>query len=83
MFEKWNAQDLLDTLNKEVNSNELHELWKALIAFECGATEIDNQALEKTLDYFYDNDYLTSIINNDLLIEYQENLEKNKKSIDN
>lgn len=76
MNTKWTAQELLDSLNRETNQEELHELFKAIIAFECGATEIDNEALEELLDWYYDNDTLTSIVSAEILDKFQEILEK-------
>lgn len=64
---KWTAQELLDMFNKETNFEEFRELWKAIIAFELGATQIDNEILEKVIDYYYNKDYMTSIINEELL----------------
>ena len=69
---KWTAQELLDSLNKETNQEEMHELWKALIAFELGATEIDNKVLDKVLEKWYNDNTKTSIIDNDILVWCQE-----------
>ena len=78
MESKWTAQELLDSLNKECNNTDLKELWKSLIAFESGATEIDNKTLDKLLDWYYNNDSITSLINTEILDKFQELLnEKN------
>ena len=73
---KWTAQELLDSLNKETNQNEMHELWKAIIAYELGATEIDNKVLDKVLEKWYNDNTKTSIIDNDILEWCQELFDK-------
>jgi hypothetical protein len=73
---KWTAQELLDSFNRECNQDEMNELYKALVAYSVGATEIDDTLLDKTIEYYFDNDNITSIINEDILDFYE-------KSIDN
>jgi hypothetical protein len=72
---KWTAQELLDTLNKEVNLEELKELYKALIAYSCGETEINNEVLDQVIEYYYENDYISSMINEDV-INYYNSIDK-------
>ena len=72
---KWTAQELLDSFNKECNQYDMNELYKALIVYCNGGTEITDLANE-TLDYYFENDNICSILNNDLIDYYQEN-EKN------
>ena len=74
---KWTAQELLDSLNKETNFEEMKELWKALIAFELGATEIDNSMFEELFSWYLDNDTITSFISQEVLDKAQEIFEKN------
>ena len=69
---KWNAQDLLDCLNKEINQDELHELWKALISYELGLEKINNKGLDKVLEKWYNDDTKTSILDTDLLSWYND-----------
>lgn len=76
MESKWTAKELLESLLRECNNADLRELYKAQIAYESGATEIDNKALDKLLDWYYNNDNLTSIINSEILDKFQEILEE-------
>ena len=56
MNKKWNANELLDSLNRETNQLEINELYKALIAYGLGLDEIDEEA-DKILDSVIDEDY--------------------------
>ena len=46
---KWTANELLDSLNRECNQEEINELYKALIAYGAGLEEINEEA-DKILD---------------------------------
>lgn len=70
---KWTAQELLDTFNRETNNEEINELYKALIAYELGATEIDNYKLDKVINFYYSKDYITTFVNEDVM-EYANTL---------
>lgn len=74
---KWTAQELLDTFNRETNNEEMNELYKALIAYELGATEIDNKALDQVIENYYNNDTITSMINESVLFYANEILDIN------
>lgn len=72
---KWTAQELLDSLNIETNLEELKELYKALLAYNLGATIIDNKALDKVMEYYFDNDNITNFVNPELIDYANEILE--------
>ena len=72
---KWTAKELLEMFYRETNFEEMRELFKALIAYELGATEIDNKALDKVLDKWYNDDTKTSIIDPEILDWCQEILD--------
>jgi len=60
---------ILKDLNENYSLNDLAELYKALIARELGLetiTDEDNEKLDKVLDWYYDTDYLTNFINEDI-----------------
>ncbi|MDO4189862.1 MAG: hypothetical protein Q4D29_12835 [Lachnospiraceae bacterium] len=67
---KFNANELLDSFNRELNQMEINELYKALIAYNLGLAEITdeiNEKLEKVLDFYYERDDIMSFINEDVL----------------
>ena len=68
---KWTAQELLEMFDKETNVEEMNELYKALLAYSMGATEIDKD-LDKVIDFYYNNDNITSFINEDIIFYAQE-----------
>lgn len=70
---KWTSQELLDMFNKETNVEEMQELYKALIAYELGITEINDYKFNKIIDFYYKKDFITSFINEDLF-EYANTL---------
>ena len=68
---KWTANELLDSFNRECNQGEMNELYKALIAYSCGMTEITTQ-VDKVLDDVIENDYfendnVSGIINEEVI----------------
>jgi len=73
---KWTAQELLDTFNKETNLEELNELYKALIAYNLGCTTIEEDKLNEVLEYYYSQDFIYSIINQDVIDYANEILEQ-------
>lgn len=59
---KFTCKELLESFNKELNYNEIKEIYKALFAYEIGLTEIneeDNAILENAFNNYLDNDYIT------------------------
>jgi hypothetical protein len=75
---KWTANELLDTLNRETNVEEIKELYKALIAYGCGldkiTEEIDN-ILEDVVELdYYANDYIRGFVNDDIMDAANERL---------
>ena len=63
---KWTANELLDSLNRECNQEEINELYKAMIAYSVGLTEID-EAVDEILDNiieedYFGNDYIRGIV---------------------
>ena len=75
---KFNANELLDSLNRELNQMEINEIYKALIAYDLGYTEIDkktNDILDDIIENeFYKLDYIGSVLNADLMRLVRENL---------
>lgn len=75
---KFNANELLDSLNRELNQMEINEIYKALIAYDLGYTEIDkktNDILDDIIENeFYKLDYIGSVLNTDLMRLVRENL---------
>ncbi len=68
---KWNANELLDSLNRETNQLEINELYKALIAYGLGLDEIDEKT-DKVLDEviekdYFANDNITGFVNPDII----------------
>ncbi len=74
---KWTSQELLDMFNKETNVEEMQELYKALIAYELGITEINEQALNQVIEKYYNTDTITSMLNEDIMFYANELLDIN------
>ena len=75
---KWTANELLDSLNRECNQEEINELYKAMIAYSIGLTEID-EAVDEILDNiieedYFGNDYIKGIINEDIMEAAEDKL---------
>ena len=77
---KFNANELLDSLNRELNQIEINEIYKALIAYDLGYIEIDkktNDILDDIIENdFYGQDYIESLLNTDLMQLAQEKLKE-------
>ena len=77
---KFNASELLDSLNRELNQTEINEIYKALIAYDLGYVEIDkktNDILDDIIENdFYGQDYIESLLNTDLMQLAQEKLKE-------
>ena len=75
---KWTANELLDSLNRECNQEEINELYKAMIAYSIGLTEID-EAVDEILDNiieedYFGNDYIKGIVNEDIMEAAEDKL---------
>lgn len=75
---KWTANELLDSLNRECNQEEINELYKAMIAYSVGLTEID-EAVDEILDNiieedYFGNDYIRGIVNEDIMEAAEDKL---------
>jgi hypothetical protein len=73
---KFTANELLDSINREFNGEEMDELYKALIAYNMGLDEITpdvNEKLEKVLEFYYDADYISGIVSTDIM-EYADQM---------
>lgn len=75
---KWTANELLDSLNRECNQEEINELYKAMIAYSIGLTEI-NEAVDEILDDvieedYFGNDYIRGIVNEDIMEAAEDKL---------
>lgn len=80
---KFNASELLDSLNRELNQAEINEIYKALIAYGLGLQEIDEETdkiLDEVIDNeYYEKDYIRGIVNEDILDIAEKLLEENMK----
>lgn len=69
-MKKWNANELLESLNKETNIEEIYELYKALLAYSVGLDEITAEADGILDDIIYndymENDSITTFVNEEL-----------------
>lgn len=69
-MKKWNANELLESLNKETNVEEIYELYKALLAYSVGLDEITTEVDEILDDIIYndymENDSITTFVNEEL-----------------
>ena len=75
---KWTANELLDSLNRECNQEEINELYKAMIAYSVGLTEID-EVVDEILDNiieedYFGNDYIRGIVNEDIMEAAEDKL---------
>ena len=75
---KWTANELLDSLNRECNQEEINELYKAIIAYSIGLTEID-EAVDEILDNiieedYFGNDCIRGIVNEDIMEAAEDKL---------
>jgi len=75
---KWTANELLDSLNRELNQDEVNELYKALIAYSFGLTEITDE-IDNILDDviaidYFDNDSICGIVNEEVIEKASERL---------
>ena len=67
---KLDKNAILKDLNENYSLEDIRELYKALIARELGFETIDeetNTKLDKVIEWYYDTDYLTNFINEDIL----------------
>ena len=72
---KFEAKDLLDSFNRELNQDEMNEIYKALIAYSLNidtiTSEIDAK-LDEVIDFYFDSDYIIGMIDTDILSEAQK-----------
>lgn len=67
---KFNANELLDSLNRELNQIEVNELYKALLAYNLGLAEITpevDEKLNQVMDFYFQRDDIISFINEDVI----------------
>ena len=76
VFEMWDAQELLDSLNRECAVGDIVELYTALLFYELGFTEVDRELSKEVMRWYYDNDDLTSFLNSEVVDYAKELLEK-------
>lgn len=64
---KFNANELLDSFNRELNLSEINEIYKAILAYSVGLKEISqdqedilNDIIENT---YFEDDSIRSFIN--------------------
>lgn len=80
---KFNASELLESLNRELNQSEINEIYKALTAYGLGLQEIDEETdkiLDEVIDNeYYEKDYIRGIVNADILDVAEELLKEEGK----
>ena len=80
---KFTANELLESLNRELSIGDINELYKALTAYGLGLQEIDEETdriLDEVIENeYYEKDYINGIVNEDILDIAKELLEKNMK----
>ena len=67
---KFTAQEILDSLNRELNQDEINELYKGLIAYSVGVEEITPEVeikLDKVIDFYFDNDDIGGMVNQEVI----------------
>lgn len=72
----WDAQDLLDCINRECSVGDIVELYVALLSYELGLTKVDRELSKEVMRWYYDNDDLTSFLNSEVIDYANELLEK-------
>ena len=67
---KFTANELLDSINRELSQGDINEIYKALVAWNVGLQEIkpeDEEKLDKVINYYFDKDYIRGFINEEIL----------------
>ena len=80
---KFTANELLDSINRELSQGDINEIYKALVAWNVGLQEIkpeDEEKLDKVIDYYFDKDYIRGFINEEILDYAQRELYEIKSS---
>lgn len=72
----WDWKELYDCLLREANLNDFKELYKALLAYSSGDENPNEKKLNEIINYYFDDDNITSFVNEQLIDKYFE------KSID-
>lgn len=74
---KFNAKELFDGFMREFNQDEMNELYKALIAYDAGFSEYDDEVdkkMEEVMNFYWDTDDVRGIVNDMLNDEAQGKL---------
>lgn len=72
---KFEANDLLDSFNRELNQDEMNEIYKALIAYSLNIDTITpevNAKLDEVIDFYFESDYIMGMVDTDILGKAQE-----------
>lgn len=64
---KFKAQELLNSLNKEMSIEDINELYKAIIAYSLGLETIDNDKFETIINFYYENPVIMNFANQELI----------------
>lgn len=70
---KFKAQELLNSLNKEMSIEDINELYKAIIAYCMGLDTIDEDKFDTIINFYYENPVIYNFANQEL-IEFAETL---------
>ena len=72
---KFTANELFDSFNKDFNQDEMNEIYKALIAYSLNLQEITPEIdakLDEVINYYFNNDTIVGIVNQDLINKANE-----------
>lgn len=76
---KFTANEILESIIKEYNYEDMNSIYKALIAYSLGLETIDEEIdkiLDKVIEEYYENDNISNFINSDIIDYANELLEK-------
>ena len=72
----WDWKELYDCLLREASLEDFKELYKALLAYSSGDENPNEKKINEVISYYFDDDNITSFVNEQLIDKYFE------KSID-
>ena len=70
---KFDYKTILDSLNRELNLEEILEVKKALLAYDLGIenpTQEQEKCLNETMEYYLNNEDITFFIDKDIIDYY-------------
>ena len=76
---KFKAQELLNSLNKEMSIEDIQEIYKALIAYSLNIDTIDEEKFASIINFYYDASYILGFVNQDILDYANQVLNEDKE----